>query len=296
MSLSLDSIALFVEVARARSFTRAAESLNMPASTLSRRISALERQIGARLLKRSTRRVDLTEAGAIYFERSQHIIDEARTAHEELIGITQQPRGRLRISLPSSLALTRLPLIIRDFSLQYPEIHCEYDLGIQTVDLLADPFDLVIRFGAPSTPGVIARRLGVAHLGLFASQKYLEQHGTPMIPADLAEHECLRGSGSKEDSIWELSSASRVEKVAVSGRMAFNNIAMAGYMARQDVGIVIMPLTCPANPVNSTPLVRILPEWEFGPIPLVASFPSRLMPAKTRAFIEFLSTRLEGFQ
>lgn len=296
MSLSLDSIALFVEVARARSFTRAAESLNMPASTLSRRISALERQIGARLLKRSTRRVDLTEAGAIYFERSQHIIDEARTAHEELIGITQQPRGRLRISLPSSLALIRLPLVMRDFSLQYPEIQCEYDLGIQAVDLLSDPFDLVIRFGAPSTTGAIARRLGIARLGLFASSAYLAQHGTPMVPADLTQHECLRATGSKEDSVWDLTSGHKAEKILVSGRMAFNSIAMGNCMATLDTGIVPLPLSRYSDTTSTAPLVRVLPEWELAPIPLVALFPSRLMPAKTRAFIEFLSTRLEGFQ
>src|SRR3546814_381370 len=142
MKPSLDDIALFTEVAKARSFTRAAHSLNMPASTLSRRVSALERQTGVSLLKRSTRRIDLTEAGAVYFERCRHIIDEARMAHEELVSLARQPKGRLRISLPSSLALTHLPLIIRDFSLQYPDIHCEYDLGIQAVDVLADPFDL----------------------------------------------------------------------------------------------------------------------------------------------------------
>lgn len=296
MSASLDDIALFVEVARARSFTHAADSLNMPASTLSRRISELERNIGVRLLKRSTRRVDVTEAGAIYFERSQHIIDEARMAHEELVGITQQPKGRLRVSLPSSLALTRLAPIMRDFSLQYPEIQCEYDLGIQTVDLLADPFDLVIRFGAPSTPGVIARQLGSARLGLFASQEYLDRHGTPMAPAALAQHECLRVSGSKQDSIWELSSGPIIEKVAVSGRMAFNNIAMVGVMAALNMGIAPMPTPlCRANIFSSSPLVRILPDWEFGPIPLVALFPSRLMPAKARVFIDFLSTRLDDF-
>ncbi len=296
MKPSLDNIALFTEVAKAKSFTHAADSLNMPASTLSRRISQLERQIGVRLLKRSTRRVDLTEAGAVYYERCRRIIDDARIAHEELIGITQQPRGRLRVSLPASLALTRLPLIIRDFSLQYPEIHCEYDLGIQAVDLLADPFDVVIRFGAPSTPGVIAHRLGVARPGLFASQDYLERHGTPATPADLATHECLRSSGSKEDSTWELTSGATVEKVVVSGRMTFNNIAMAGYMARLGMGICILPLSRPSNPFSSAPLIHILTDWRFSPIPLFALFPSRMMPAKTRAFIDFLSARIDDFQ
>ncbi|MGP1666683.1 MAG: LysR family transcriptional regulator [Rhodanobacter sp.] len=296
MNPSLDDIGLFTEVARVKSFTHAANALNMPASTLSRRISALEQRIGVRLLQRSTRRVDLTEAGAVYFERCQHIIDEARMAHEELVGITQQPKGRLRISLPSSLAITRLPTIIRDFSVQYPEIECEYNLGIQAVDLLADPFDLVIRYGAPSTPGAIARQLGAARPGLFASQRYLDRHGTPVTPAELAGHQCLRATGSKEDSVWELSSGSKIEKVAVTGRMTFNNIAMAGCMATLDMGIATLPLICLPNLFNSAPLVRILKDWEFGPIPLFALFPSRLMPAKTRAFIDFLSARMGEFE
>lgn len=294
MSPSLDSIALFVEVAKTKSFSRAADSLNMPASTLSRRISELEKSIGVRLLKRSTRRVDVTEAGAVYFERSLHIIDEARMAHEELLGITQEPKGRLRVSLPSSLALTRLAPIMRDFSLRYPEIQCEYDLGIQAIDLLADPFDLVLRFGVASTPGVIARQLGTARMGLFASQKYLDQYGTPKIPADLSNHECLRASASKEDSIWELTSGPIIEKVPVSGRMTFNNIAMGGIMATLDMGIVPM-LPHRFSIFSTKPVVHILPEWEFGPMPLIALFPSRLMPAKTRAFIDFLSAKFDNY-
>ncbi|TEA79002.1 LysR family transcriptional regulator [Allopusillimonas ginsengisoli] len=131
MEPSLNDIALFIEVVESRSFTRAASALDMPASTLSRRISQLEQHIGIRLLHRSTRKVELTEAGAVYFERCQHIITEARIAHEQLTETAQQPKGKLRISMPSSFALTYMPQAIQEFGLRYPEIQYKYGLSGQ---------------------------------------------------------------------------------------------------------------------------------------------------------------------
>lgn len=294
MGPSLDDIALFVEVAKTRSFTRAAQSLNMPASTLSRRISALERYIGVRLLKRSTRKVELSEAGCVYFERCRHVVAEARIAHEELVEATQQPKGRLRISMPSSFALMYMPTLLRDFSRQYPEIDCECDLGIQPVDLLAESFDVVIRFGRQPDSGVVSRQLASTNLQLYASAEYLARHGAPAAPADLARHECLRASASKDDSTWELNSGAVVQKVPVWGRLTVNNVAMLSHMATLGMGIVPLPHARVAAAAATGELVRVLPQWEFSAIPLLALFPSRLMPAKTRVFIEFLSARMEN--
>lgn len=292
MTPSLDNIALFVEVAKTGSFTRAAQALNMPTSTLSRRISEMERDIGVLLLKRSTRKVGLTEAGFVYFERCQRLVVEAQMAHEELLGLTQRPNGRLRISMPSSFAMMYMPLLMRDFSQQFPEIDCEYDLGIQAIDLLADPFDVVIRYGSQTDSGVISRQLGSARLGLYASSEYLARHGTPTTPAHLQEHKCLRSSGSNVDSVWELSSEDKTERVTVSGPLSVNNVAMLSRMATLGLGIVPMSdAKCPTL-ATADSLVRILPEWSFDPIPLLALFPSRLMPAKARVFIEFLMARL----
>lgn len=296
MSPSLDNIALFIEVARIGSFTRAAQSLNIPASTLSRRISEMERHIGVHLLKRSTRKLGLTEAGLVYFERCQRIVAEAQTAHEELLGLAQQPKGHLRISMPSSLALMHLPLIMRDFCQKYPEIDCEYDLGIHPVDLRTDPFDVVIRYGTQADSSVIARQLGSTRLGLYASPEYLAQHGAPITPADLQRHECLRASASHADSTWELLSNNIVEKVAIKGQLTVNNVVMLSRMAALGLGIVPLPnARCSTFTVTDS-LVRVLPEWNFTPIPLLALFPSRLMPGKTRVFIEFLTARLDHIQ
>lgn len=276
-----------------KSFSRAALSLAVPASTLSRRISELERYVGVRLLNRSTRKVQLTEAGAVYFERCQHVVAEARVAHEELSEFAQQPKGRLRVSMPSTFATMFMPRILDEFSDQYPGIQCELNLGIQAVDLLVDPFDIVIRFGKQRDSGVIARRIGSLTLGLYASENYLARCGTPTEPIDLVQHECLRATAEQADSVWELHAGPKMEKVHVTGRLVINNVGLLRQMAALGRGIVPLSPDQGVGSVSDRPLVRILPGWTFSPIPLLALFPSRLLPAKTRVFLEFLQRKLD---
>lgn len=296
METSLDDIALFVEVARRRNFSRASESSGVPVSTLSRRINQLEQQIGVKLFNRSTRKVELTEAGGVYFERCQKIVDEARIAHEQLVDVAQLPKGRLRVSLPASFGVTVLAGFLGEFCARYPDIECEFDLGIHPVDLLADPFDLVLRFGRQPDSGVVSRHLVSVPLGLYASRGYIAGHGVPVTPSELAHHQCLRASSGKEDTEWELHSGDRVETVTVSGKIMANNVGMLQRMCQQGMGIV--PLSCRMSRETDSdePLVRVLPEWEFRSVPLLALFPSRLMPAKTRVFIDFLQARLLELQ
>lgn len=296
MATSLNDIALFVEVAKRKNFSRAAEALDMPVSTLSRRISELERQIAVRLLKRSTRKMELTEAGSVYFERCQHIVAEARIAHEQLLEVAQQPKGRLHISMPASFSLIFMPTILRDFCEQYPDIECQLDLGINPIDLLADSFDIVIRFGSQPDSGVISRQIANMPVCLYASSAYLARHGVPLLPNDLSGHQCLRSGADKESSTWVLTSGAKIEKVSVSGRLAINNIVMLQRMALQGMGIAPLPNHCSVNTDLAERLQRVLPEWEFKPIPLLALFPSRMMPAKVRVFIEFLQARLAVLQ
>jgi len=290
MTPSLDDIELFVEVARSQNFTRAGEALDMPASTVSRRLSQLEKSIGVRLLNRSTRKVALTRAGATYLERCQPIVEQARVAHEMLLENTQQPRGRLKVSLPSSLALAFLQSILREFSRRYPEIECEYDLSVRRIDLQSDDFDVVIRASRPPDSGIVSHRLGTLLLGLYASPDYLREHGEPSSPEDLASHECLRVSAGRQDTNWHLFTANGEERhVRVYGRIAMNHVLMLRRMAEMGAGIV--PLSIRDNR-RSPLLVRILPEWTFEPIPLMALFPSRLMPLRARVFLDFLIEQL----
>ncbi len=187
----LNDMALFVEVVKARGFRGAAQALGMPNSTLSRRIGALEKAIGLRLLHRTTRKIELTEAGLIYFERCKRIVDEARLAHEQLGELLAQPSGVLRASLPVDFAVTYLAPLIAEFASLYPGITFDFDLTPRQVDLVSEPFDVAIRMGEPENSQLIARPLASLQANLYASPGYLERSGEPRTPADLGQHECL---------------------------------------------------------------------------------------------------------
>lgn len=290
MEPKLNDIALFVEVAKARSFRRAAEAIGVPNPTLSRRISALEKAIGLRLLHRTTRRVELTEAGQVYYQRCKRIVDEARLAHEQLGDMLAQPSGLLRASFPVDLAVTYLAPLIAEFAERYPDINFDFDLTPRRVDLVSEPFDIAIRTGRPENPQLIARLLAELPSCLYASPCYLERHGEPQAPADLERHQCL--SILKATS-WTLhDDTTRVTVALGAGRFSLNSIGMIRQLATLNMGIILMPEQLAADDLSSGRLRRILPQWQGESVPVYGITETRLLPAKTQHFIAFLRERL----
>ena len=289
----LNDMALFVEVARTMSFRRAAEALGMPNSTLSRRVSALEKAIGLRLLHRTTRKLELTEAGQVYFERSQRIVQEALLAHEQLGEMLAQPSGVLRASLPVDFASAYLAPLIQEFARAHPGISFEFDLTPRRVDLVSEPFDVAIRMGESQDSNLIARPLAKLSTHLYASPGYLAQAGKLQQPADLAAHECLTFKASKAP-VWRLLSTagSAPVEVAVHGRFQLNSVGMMRRLATLDLGVVVLADALAADDVSAGRLQRVLPGWQGPPVPVYAITETRLLPAKTQRFIEFLRERL----
>lgn len=289
--MELNDMVLFVEVAKAMSFRRASEATGVPNSTLSRRISMLEKVIGLRLLHRTTRKIELTEAGQIYFERCKRIVNEAQLAHEQLGEMLAQPSGVLRASLPVDFAVTYLAPLIAEFASLYPDITFDFDLTPRRVDLISEPFDVAIRMGESENSQLIARPLTSFTPYLYASPGYLERAGVPTKPADLEQHECLSmlktGSG-----LWTLHDGKRGATVSVGGRFTLNSVGMIRRLATLDMGIILMPEEIVADELASGRLRCILPEWHGMPLPVYAITETRLLPAKTQRFIEFLRERL----
>ncbi|MRW94391.1 LysR family transcriptional regulator [Duganella sp. FT80W] len=285
----LNDMALFVEVVKAKGFRSAAEALGMPNSTLSRRISGLEKAIGLRLLHRTTRRIELTEAGQIYFERCKRIVDEARLAHEQLGEMLAQPSGVLRASLPVDFAVTYLAPLIAEFAELYPGITFDFDLTPRRVDLVSEPFDVAIRIGELADSQLIARPLASLTPYVYASPVYLKRCGVPGEPEALARHECL---GILRAGAWHLSDGQRSATVPVAGRFNLNSVGMIRRLATLDRGVILMPEEIVADEVASGRLQRILPDWYGTPTNVYAITETRLLPAKTQRFIEFLRERL----
>ncbi|MCD0505020.1 LysR family transcriptional regulator [Bordetella petrii] len=300
--VQLNDIALFVEVARRKSFSVAARALGMPTSTLSRRIGQLERLIGLRLINRNTRRLELTNAGNAYLQRCQGLIDDARLAHEQLLALSASPQGRLSISIPYSMAIWLLPEALKEFTDRYPDLECEFDLNQKAVEnSQGGPFDIALRFGSDHEPlhtsaaeDPAVRKITSLDGYLYASADYLQEHGEPLQPADLSNHECLRTTMDLDDSAWTLHHGKQLERVPVRGAIAGNNISVIGTLSGLGLGITRLPNCRALAPIiGRNSLRRILPGWTSAPLSVYAVFPSPVQPAKTRAFMDFIRPWLD---
>ncbi|SCY54435.1 LysR family transcriptional regulator [Nitrosospira sp. Nsp13] len=285
----LNDMALFVEVVKAKSFRGAADIIGMPNSTLSRRISALERMIGLRLLHRTTRKIELTEAGRIYYERCKRIVDEARLAHEQLGEMLAQPSGVLRVSLPLDFAVIYIAPLVAKFASLYPGITFDLELASRRVDLVSEPFDVAIRIGELENSQLIARPLTMLPEYLYASPRYLDRAGEPVEPADLERHECL---GMLKADAWTLHDGTHTTKVSIGSRFTLNSIGMIRHLAALDMGIIMMMEEIVADDLASGRLRRVLPQWHGAPVSVYAVTETRLLPAKAQRFIEFLQEHL----
>jgi len=285
----LNDMALFVEVVKAKGFRGASKATGVPNSTLSRRISSLEKAIGLRLLHRTTRKVELTEAGQIYFERCKRIVDEAKLAHEQLGEMLAQPSGVLRASLPVDFAVTYMAPLIVEFAERYPGITFDFDLTPRQVDLVSEPYDVAIRMGEPESSHLIARPLASLVPHLYASPRYLRRSGEPQEPADLERHECLNILKAHS---WTLHSGKKLTQVSTSSRFTVNSVGLMRRLATLGMGIMLVPEAIVADDLAAGRLVRVLGRWHGRPMPVYALTETRLLPAKTQRFIEFLKERL----
>lgn len=281
---------VFVAVAQASSFRQAALALGMPNSTVSRRVAELERDVGLRLLHRTTRRVELTEGGRQYFDHCRRIVQDAELAYRELTQLQSRPRGVIRASMPVDFSVAYLSSMLADFARLYPDIRFLLDLSPAQADLTAGQVDVAIRMAPPKEPHLIARRIATLDIGLFAAPGYLGRHGQPSTPQQLQAHQCL----CMREGPWILRAAdgSREEAVPMAGRFVVNNVGLLRQLALSGMGIMATCRDWAADDIARGALVRVLPEWSPPPVDAYAITATRLLPAKDRVFIDYLVQRM----
>ena len=299
MSLDADDLLLFASVMEAGSFSRAAERAQLPKSTLSRRLAALEERLGEKLLQRSTRRLTLTEFGQGVLEHARAVAAEVDGALALALHRQQRPTGRLRVSMPADIANQALGPTLAAFALDYPEVSLEIDLSPRRVDLIAEGFDLAIRMGELADDSQLAaRRLALFGSGLYAAPAYLARHGEPQLPEALTSmHGLMILSRSGDPQAWQLyrddGPQRRVWQGAPEKRTLINAPDMLLRLACAGVGITAVAEHFAREYEERGELVRVLPDWSLAPVPCWAVFPERrLMPLRTRLFIDALATRL----
>jgi DNA-binding transcriptional LysR family regulator len=290
----LNDMRVFAAVGTRKSFTGAGVQLGMPKATVSRRVSSLERRLGVRLLQRSTRQVNLTDAGRAFLERCVRIEEEVSDAEATVRQLGSGPRGTLRVSCPFSLARTILLPFLPDFLRQYPEVRVALTLKNEPEDLVGRGAEVAITpWPLPPTRHA-TRLLGTMQTRLYASPAYLERRGKPTAPHDLSAHPTLlyAGGGGPPRLSWQLESGPRSETVPLFPALICNDYGPLHAAALAGVGIVGSGRLLVEDALRSGALVPVLPEWTGNPVEIRVVFPSRsgLFP-RTRALIDLLASR-----
>jgi DNA-binding transcriptional LysR family regulator len=292
-----NDLLIFAHVAELGSFSRAAEKMGLPKSTVSRRLAALEQRLGERLLLRTTRRQTLTEFGLQLLEHARQVASEVDAVSALSERRQAAPSGRLRVSMPSDFANLLLADSLAAFVAMHSGIALELDLSPRRVDLLGEGFDVAVRMGDLPDDGLLAaRRLNVFSAGLYASTNYLREHGQPATPEDLVHHQAVRLlGGNGEPVMWTLSQGDVRWEGVPPGRVTANAPELLIRLARAGAGIAAVPDYFALPDVRQGTLHRVLPGWHLPSHIASAVFPGRkLMPAKTRVFIDMLQTALGG--
>ncbi len=293
----LADLALFVEVANTGNFGRAAAALGMPASTLSRRISALEQELGSQLIHRSSRMFMLTDAGKVCYEQSRTLVVEAKRIQEDVAGIASQASGHIRVGVPFDLAQTIFLPLLAQYMLENPGTSIEVLSISGHPNLLAESLDMAIWVGhqlrLPDS-SFRSRRVGTFARRLYASKEYLGKQKKIQEPQQLTEHSCIRFIHGEPISKWELHRGRDHRTVKVNGSATANSVGMLARFSKAGMGIAPLPDFLAFHPGFGDGLVRVLGDWEATPAHLFAVTPSDLQPARVRKLGSFIKDNFEA--
>lgn len=291
MSLNPADLLLFIRVVEDGSFTLAAERLNIPKSTLSRRISTLEDALGEILLRRTTRKLTMTDFGHTLYQQAKRVACELDIATNLSARYLQQPHGLLRLSMPGDFTSDMLGAFLAHFVVRYPEIQLEVNVSQRRVDLIAENYDLALRLGQrPDDATLVASKITDFQPRLYASPAWLARHGEPQTPHELLSQRVLMLQMYAADSaFWEMKYKNESWKESPPVLVRANSPGILKEMALAGAGVACLAEHFARPHVAKGELKALLPEWHMTDIPVWAIFPGRrLIPARTRIFINEL--------
>jgi DNA-binding transcriptional LysR family regulator len=292
----LNDIRLFVTVVRKGAVTRGAEALGMPQATVSRRLAALEREVGARLIERSSRRFELTQAGRAYHAAASRVIEDLEAASAEVAGLASRPAGHLRVAAPPDFATAFLAQPVASFVASHPDITIELDLSPRRVDLIDDNFDLAVRMGALADSQLVSRRLASLTRSLYASPAYAKRFGLPGAPEDLSRCRMVTLDAYARYGQLLLTRTDRpsIQRAAtIEGQVSVNSMTMLRHLLLAGAGIGLVPDRLMDSDVRAKRALRVLPQWQAPAVEAHALVRSRaLLPARVRLFLDHLAQSL----
>ncbi|MDJ1653270.1 LysR family transcriptional regulator [Raoultella sp. Ech2A] len=297
MNLSLlPDLALFVQIVEQGSFSAVARLTGTTPSAVSRSVSRLEREMGSKLLHRSTRKLRLSDAGKTVYAHALEMLESARLAMDAAGSAQQVAQGKLTLSVPKAVGRFVIHPLMSEFLARFPQVDVCLRLEDRYLDLIDDGIDLALRITHSPSPGLHGKPLmPVSHV-ICATPHYLRQHGAPQNPQDLRDHSCISLGETPADARWKFRREGKTEIVQTRGRYAANHTAVRLDAVKQDLGIGSLPLFTAREALERGEIVLVLAEWEF-----ISSYSGELwllwagnkhMPARMRAMIDYLSEKI----
>lgn len=294
----LDGMSSFVAVVEQGSFTKAADSLGQTKSSVSKHISKLEERLGVKLLNRTTRKLTLTDAGQGYFDKAASIIEQAEEAEAEITSLQIAPKGTLRLTMPLSFGITEMQHILPGFQDKYPQLKLDVFLSDQILDLMEGNYDLAIRAGKLRDSSLIARKIGESDSLVVASPEYWKKHGKPKTIEELSQHNCMQYSNASNPNVWNfIDENGKHVDIKIDGNLRCNNSGLEMAMAANGNGVCRLPRFICQSEIDAGHLEPVLDGYNLGNIGIyVVYLPSRHVPTKIRAFIDYLVDNLQNIR
>ena len=295
----LSAIQTFIRVAEAGSFSAVAKELGTSQSSVSKSVAALEKDLGIKLLARTTRSISLTEEGGRYFEQVRRLVAEIQDAEIALKNGEHQLTGVLRIAASVGYGRKVLMPLIDQFLTEHPEVKIDLNLNDGFIDIVEQGIDVAIRIGDLPDSSLLAKRVGTTHRALMASKSYLKRIkntiGEPKIPTDIEQHDCAIYTGLQGRNVWEFSSQDgSTVKVRVSGNFQSNSSEAIRAAGLSGMGLCYSPTWLFEDEIQSGEIKILLSDWPMRPLPIHAVYPpQRKNSAKVKAFVEHLSHHIK---
>ena len=287
--MDLNRAAIFVRVVAEGGFTAAARALHLPKSSVSRAVTLLEEELGARLLQRSTRQLHLTEAGKAFYERAAPALSGVEEAGAAVSDLQDELRGPIRITAPLDAGVWLLAPLVARFVAKHPGVYIEAILTSRVVDLVSEGVDFGLRATPLRDSSLVARKLAPLAVALYASPAYLDRRGTPQSVAELAQHDCVLFRPERGRALWKLQGPAGEESIEVKGVIGADDFIFVQRMLSEGAGIGLMPTFLCESSCRTGELTRILPDHGLSGGQFHLAYPSaRHLPHRAAAFRDFL--------
>lgn len=285
----LNAISIFCKVVETQSFTQAAAQQNISVAMASKLVAQLEEQLKVRLLQRTTRKISPTEAGLIYYQHCQPILVELEDAESSISNLSTSLQGNLSISVPRDFGLLFITPNLAKFVKDNPNLHIDIEFNDRMVDLVAESYDIALRIGYLQDSSLVAKRIASVSTLFVASPEYLAKRGIPKAPDDLQHHDCLLYKAIGNQIYWEFNNGKQIQRLKMNSKLICNNGLTLTELAKSGLGIINTPRFFVENELRTGELIEIFSEYQQQKLDINLVYPHRRhLPAKTKAFIEFI--------